>query len=110
MVSTYIINQVEHICYEIPEYSNYLQVAPFVSIDTSHEPKQVFHDYDKQLIELAQKTKPTWLSQYLILLIDEMYVKEGLVFNKSSGALIGIVELGDIDDHLRIYECHSGVG
>ena len=62
------------------------------------------YDYDKQLIELAQKTKPTWLSQYLILLIDEMYVKEGLVFNKSSGALIGFIELGDIDDHLRKYE------
>lgn len=43
-VSTYIINRVEHIIrYEIPEYSNYLQVAPFVTIDTSHEPKQVFH-------------------------------------------------------------------
>ena len=43
--------------------------------------------YDQQLINLAQATKPTWLAKYVVILIDEMYVKEGLVFNKSSGTL-----------------------
>ena len=62
------------------------------------------YDYDKQLIELARNTKPTWLAKQLILLIDEMYVKEGLVFDKSSGALTGFVDLSEIDSHLREYE------
>ena len=40
---------------------------------------------------------------YVVILIDEMHVKEGLVFNKSSGTLTGFVDLDDIDNHLR--EC-----
>ena len=62
------------------------------------------YDYDKQLIELSRTTKPTWLTKYLVILIDEMYVKEGLVFDKSSGVLTGFVDLGDIDNHLSEYE------
>ena len=42
---------------------------------------------DMQLLE-SLKLKPS-LAKYVIILIDEMYVKEGLVYDKSSGALIG---------------------
>lgn len=63
--------------------------------------------YDQQLIDLAKKTKPSFeVAKHVVILIDEMYVKEGLVYNKHSGALTGFVELGDIDSHLNDYE-HS---
>ena len=44
---------------------------------------------DQQLLEAANQTKPHHLSKQVVLLVDEMYVKEGLVFNKTSGALVG---------------------
>ena len=33
-----------------------------------------------------------------------MYVKEGLVFNKRTGALTGFVDLGDVTNHLETYD------
>ena len=47
--------------------------------------------------DLAQKTSP--LAKYTVVLIDEMYVKEGLVFDKTSGAITGFVDLGDFNNH-----------
>ena len=41
------------------------------------------------------------------ILVDEMYVKEGLVFDKHSGALTGFLDLGDITTHLIDYERQS---
>ena len=36
----------------------------------------------------------------MMLLLDEMHIKEGLVYDKHSGKLIGFVDLGDINNHL----------
>lgn len=52
---------------------------------------------DKQLLDLAKKNSP--LAKYVILLLDEMYVKEGLVFDKNTGAITGFVDLGDFNNH-----------
>lgn len=35
------------------------------------------------------------------MLIDEVYVKEGLVYNNTTGALISFIELGGMNNHLR---------
>ena len=40
----------------------------------------------------------------MILLLDEMHVKEDLVYDKHSGAMIGFANLGDINDHLLQFE------
>ena len=52
---------------------------------------------DKQLLDLANKNSP--LARHVILLLDEMYVKEGLVFNKNTGSITGFVDLGDLNNH-----------
>ena len=36
--------------------------------------------------------------------MDEMHIKEDLVYNKHSGELIGFVNLGDINSHLLRFE------
>ena len=41
------------------------------------------------------------------ILINEMYIKEGLVFDKHSGALTGFLDLGDVTTHLIDYERQS---
>ena len=38
--------------------------------------------------------------RYISIIIDEMKIKEGLVFNKHSGKIIGFTSLGDINDEL----------
>lgn len=60
--------------------------------------------YDKQLIDLAKANKQSELAEHIIVLVDEMYVKEGLVYSKSSGALTGFVQLDDVDTHLNELE------
>jgi len=37
------------------------------------------------------------------LLLDEMHIKEGLVFNKSTGSLVGFVNLGEINNAFLQY-------
>ena len=40
----------------------------------------------------------------VILLLDEMYVREDLVYDKHSGRLIGFAHLGSVSDHLQASE------
>ena len=47
-----------------------------------------------------QLKKPTKLAKYVFLLIDEIYLKEGLVYSKSTGSLIGFSDLGGIPQQL----------
>ena len=56
---------------------------------------------DVQLLEILEQTKPTHLAKYITVIMDEMYIKEGLVFQKSSGALIGYQDLGDVNNLLH---------
>ena len=38
------------------------------------------------------------------MIIDEVYIKEDLVYDKHSGSLVGFVNLGDINNHLLQFE------
>lgn len=61
-------------------------------------------EVDKQLIEIADIGKcPDW-HKLVILLLDEMYIKEGLLYNKHSGQLVGFTDLGDVSNHLLAFE------
>lgn len=44
----------------------------------------------------------------MMLLMDEMHIKEGLVFDKHSGELIGFTNLGDMNNHIASLEKASG--
>ena len=51
------------------------------------------------------------LAKYCVLLFDEMYIKQDLVFEKSTGSLFGFTDLGDIsnqlDEFLQSFKDHS---
>lgn len=55
----------------------------------------------QQLLDAVSQTKPHHLSKQVVLLVDKMYV---LVFDKTSGALVGYVDQGDINGYLRDFE------
>ena len=53
-----------------------------------------------QLLDLLKSQDPSEL-EYVTVVLDEMYVCEGLVFQKSSGPLIGYSDWGEINDMLN---------
>ena len=40
----------------------------------------------------------------VVILIDEMYIREGLVYQKHTGELVGFADLGDVNNHLLAFE------
>ncbi len=75
------------------DYSNSIKAKPGYS-----------RDVDYQLMIAANiKSCPEW-HNLVILLLDEMYIKEGLVYDKHSGSLTGFTDLGNINNHLVAFE------
>ena len=42
--------------------------------------------------------------RYVILLLDEMHIREDVVYNKHDGSVVGFFDLGDINNHLQRFE------
>ena len=57
-------------------------------------------DADRQLVDLLNVKDD--LAKYELILIDEMYVKQGVVFEKSTGAMIGLTDLGEVTNQLNM--------
>lgn len=60
-------------------------------------------DCDLQLLDLLQYEDQN-LGKYVTIVIDEMYIKEGLAFDKTTGSLIGFSDLGDVNNLFAEYE------
>ena len=58
---------------------------------------------DEQLQELIQQ-KRSHLAKYVFILLDEMHIKEGLVYDKGTGLLVGFCDLGDVVQKLNDFE------
>ena len=65
-------------------------------------------EVDKQLLDEANLTTIPESRRYISLVIDEMKIKEGLVYNKYSGEIIGLTNEGDINDDLLRLEQTAG--
>jgi len=55
-------------------------------------------------MKAANKDSCPTKDKHVLLLLDEMHIREDLVFDKHSGKLIGFVDLGDVNTHLIQYE------
>ena len=75
------------------DYSNAVKAGPGFSLKV-----------DRQLLQAAKLTTSPDYHRLIIVLIDEMHVKEELVYDKHSGRLIGFVDLGDMNNHLACFE------
>ena len=66
-------------------------------------------EVDCQLMQAAQMDSCEDWQKLVILLLDEMHIKEGLVYDKHSGNITGFADLGDINNHLLAFEraCQS---
>ena len=61
-------------------------------------------DVDRQLMEAAKVDTLEEFQKCVACIMDEMHIKVDLVFSKHTGALIGFVNLGKINDLLVQYE------
>ena len=61
-------------------------------------------EVDAQLMEAAQLQRSPGWQKLVILLLDEMHIKEGLVYSKNTGNIIGFANVGDINNHLLEFE------
>ena len=63
-------------------------------------------EVDHQLMEAAKvMTSKEW-EKLVVILLDEMYIRDELVYEKHSGTLVGFVNLGDINNHLLAFQLH----
>ena len=61
-------------------------------------------EVDKQLLDASKRERAGDLNKYVVLVMDEMYVREDLVYDKHSGALIGYANIGETNQHLLEFE------
>lgn len=62
-------------------------------------------DVDRYLLKLLSIRDFQDFQKNFALIMDEMYIKEDLVYNKVTGALVGFANLGDINSHLLQFQC-----
>ena len=60
------------------------------------------HEVDQQLIDMVDFSKER--NTYVGLILDEIHIKEDLVYDKHEGTLIGFSNLGEINNHLTRFE------
>ena len=61
-------------------------------------------EVDQQLMEAADISSLKEFQKCVVIILDEMHVKEGLVYDKHSGALLGFTDLGNINNLLTEFE------
>ena len=61
-------------------------------------------DIDCQLAHAVDVEHCPEREKYVAIVFDEMYIKEDLVYNKHTNALIGFANLGEVNDHLLAFE------
>ena len=53
---------------------------------------------DQQLIQQFTSQKPEQLTEYVGIILHQMYVKESLVFDKHTGLLTGYTDIGEVNN------------
>lgn len=62
------------------------------------------NEIDTELGKAARIDSCEEYKKCVVMLMDEMYVKEELVYDKHTGCLTGFVNMGDINSHLLAFE------
>ena len=62
------------------------------------------HYVDEMLMDTAEVGSCPEREKCTLLLLDEMHIREDLVFDKHTGTMIGFANLGEINDHLIQFE------
>ena len=61
-------------------------------------------EVDHQLLRAAKLSTSPKYHALIAILIDEMSIKEDLVYDKHTGQVIGFVNLGEVNNHLQLFK------
>lgn len=61
-------------------------------------------DVDRDLIDTASLQSCAERERHVIIILDEMHVRENLVYDKHTGSIIGFTHLGEVNAELAAYE------
>ena len=86
-------------CIHLPSQQTFTDYTHYVEAGTGFT-----NDVDKMLMTAANVTSCPIREKYVFLLLDEMHIKEDLIFDKHTGMLIGYADLGGINMHLLQFE------
>ena len=65
------------------------------------------NDIDEKIVKEAKlDTLEEW-QKHVVLIFDDMHIKDHLIFDKLTGELKGFINLGNINDHLLPLETSS---
>ena len=62
------------------------------------------HDVDNHVMSGSEVVESEDWQRHVVLILDEMHIREDLVYDKHIGALIGFTNLGDINHHLQQFQ------
>ncbi len=62
------------------------------------------NEVDNELIRVAKVYSGEEYKKCVCVVVDEMHIKEGLVFNKHTGALVGFVDFGNVSNLILKFE------
>ena len=77
----------------LQDYTHYVDAKPGFSLDV-----------DKLLIKASKVDSCPERDKCVLILLDEMHIREQLVFDKHSGAIIGYANISKIVSHLAEFE------
>jgi len=60
------------------------------------------NEVDKALVDAADLSNPH--NKYVVLVMDEIYIKSDLVYDKHDGSLIGFVNISDVNNQILEFE------
>ncbi len=75
------------------DYTHYTEAAPGFSAKV-----------DSMLMRAAKVDNCPERSKCMLLLLDEMHIREDLVYDKHNGELVGFTNLGSINSHLDAFK------
>lgn len=84
-------------CIQLPSQRTLRDYTHYIKATIGFSP-----EVDQHLVDVADLSQD--LNKYVILIMDEVHIKEELVYDKHEGCLIGFVNLGDINNQLMEFE------
>ena len=88
-------------CLKLPSQHTLRDYTHYVKAATGFS-----HEVDMMLLKAAKLEVCPEREKLVLLLLDEMHIREGIVYDKHSGEMIGFANLGEINEHLLAFE-HS---
>ena len=86
-------------CIELPSQRTLRDYTHYVKATTGFSA-----EVDRQLMDATKVEVAKEWEKCVVLVLDEMYLREDLVYDKHSGALIGFSNIGDTNEHLLQFE------